>query len=120
MMIKFIIPGRPVPAVRMTQAGKYKKPSAQRYLTYKEHVGWAAKAAGIKKFRNDVAIDITLYLRCGPREGDWDNYAKAICDGLNGIGYVDDRQIVDGRCRKVFGVKPNEERVEVEIREVVE
>lgn len=114
--IKFIIPGRPVPAVRMTQKGKYKNSSAQRYLDYKQHVGWSAKVAGVKLITRDVAIDIMIYLRCGPLEGDWDNYAKSICDGLNGIGYIDDRQIVDGRCRKVFGVKASEERVEVEIR----
>lgn len=31
---------------------------------------------------------------------DWDNYAKAVCDAMNGIVYVDDKQIVDGRCVK--------------------
>jgi crossover junction endodeoxyribonuclease RusA len=33
--------------------------------------------------------------------GDCDNYAKAILDSLNCIAYVDDKQIVDLRVRKL-------------------
>ncbi|GII88231.1 hypothetical protein Ssi03_62210 [Sphaerisporangium siamense] len=28
---------------------------------------------------------------------DWDHYARAICDALTGVIYVDDSQIIDGR-----------------------
>lgn len=116
-MVKITIPGRPVPAVRMTQRGKYVKGRAQKYLNYKDKVGWVAKAAGIKPIHGQVCINITIYLSGGVH-GDWDNYGKAICDGLNGIAYDDDRQIIDARVRKVLGVRQDEERVEVEIWEV--
>ncbi|MTI82605.1 MAG: RusA family crossover junction endodeoxyribonuclease [Firmicutes bacterium] len=99
----------------MTQRGKYIKPRAQKYLDYKQDVGWAAKAAGVKLTDKKVATEIDVYV--AGRAGDWDNYAKSICDGLNGVAWVDDRQVVDGRvrlhsCRKV------EQRAEVVIREV--
>ncbi|HZK19518.1 MAG TPA: RusA family crossover junction endodeoxyribonuclease [Treponemataceae bacterium] len=46
---------------------------------------------------------------------DADNIEKAIYDALNGIAYIDDSQIIDQRCRKVYAIdgKP---RVEVSIR----
>lgn len=115
--MRFIVPGRPVPAVRMTRKGKFVKKRAQQYLDYKGKVGWAAKAAGIRPIKGNVCIYITVYLS-GGIHGDWDNYGKAICDGLNGIAFEDDRQVIEGRVRKVLGVKKNEERAEIEIREV--
>jgi Holliday junction resolvase RusA-like endonuclease len=32
--------------------------------------------------------------------GDWENYAKACADALNGVAFNDDAQIVDGRTVK--------------------
>nr|WP_257263950.1 RusA family crossover junction endodeoxyribonuclease [Endozoicomonas sp. ONNA2] len=37
---------------------------------------------------------------------DFDNVAKLYCDALNGILWEDDKQIVDGRCIKVYGQQP--------------
>lgn len=91
MIITFTIPGRPVPAVRMTQRSKWTKQS-QRYLDYKGTVGWAAKAARCPRFRGRVRVDIDLYIQ-GGRVGDVDNYTKSILDGLNGIAWDDDRQV---------------------------
>lgn len=118
-MISFIVSGRPVPAVRMTQRGKYVKQNAQRYLDYKMQVGWIAKQAGIKFLKGRVGVDITVYL-AGGLDGDWDNYGKSITDSLNNIAYKDDRQITDGRVLKVLGVAKAEERAEVKIWEVEE
>jgi Holliday junction resolvase RusA-like endonuclease len=43
---------------------------------------------------------------------DFDNLAKVICDSLNDIAWVDDKQIVDARIQKIYSPIP---RVEVEI-----
>ncbi len=43
---------------------------------------------------------------------DFDNLAKIICDSLNGIAWVDDKQVVDARITKIYSPIP---RVEVEI-----
>ncbi len=37
---------------------------------------------------------------------DFDNVAKLYCDALNGLMWEDDKQIVDGRCIKVYGQQP--------------
>jgi len=57
-MIKFTVPGRPVPAVRMTRKGKYVKRRAQEYLEYKKTVGWSAKAAGVRLTNKSIGIKI--------------------------------------------------------------
>jgi len=113
-VISFTVTGRPVPAVRMTQKDKW-KPSAQRYLDYKLAVGWKAKEAKVKMITGNVGIRIKLYVSGHP--GDWDNISKAICDGLNGIAYVDDRQIVEAHVWR-HNCKKHQERAEVEVWEV--
>lgn len=37
---------------------------------------------------------------------DWDNAAKAICDALNGVVYLDDSQIVRAFVTKIYSDKP--------------
>ena len=117
-MIKITIPGRPVPAVRMTQRGKFVSKQAKRYLAYKDAVGMCARAARVPMTDRPVAVEIDVYVR--GQAGDWDNYAKAICDGLNGVAWEDDRQIVDGRLRRHSCATKREERAEIIIREVKE
>mgnify|MGYP003386818362 CR=1 FL=1 len=36
---------------------------------------------------------------------DWDNMAKLVCDALNGILWLDDAQIVDGRLTKFYAAE---------------
>lgn len=40
------------------------------------------------------------------RKVDWDNAGKIICDALNKIAYHDDSQVVDGRVRKWWSMRP--------------
>lgn len=40
---------------------------------------------------------------------DIDNLAKSVLDGLNGIAYVDDKQIVSLNCSKHYGALPRTE-----------
>lgn len=47
---------------------------------------------------------------------DWDNYGK-ITDALNGIAWLDDAQVVDGRCIKRYSERP---ALRIEVREFVD
>lgn len=58
-----------------------------------------AKAAGAVPLDGDVAVTIYVFVQSG-RHGDIDNYVKAVLDGLNGVAYLDDRQVV-----QVFATK---------------
>lgn len=86
------IPGRPVPAVRMTQRGKFVKPQAQRYLEYKNTIGWIAKSVCKEQRQGNFRVDMQFIL-CGGQTPDIDNLAKGMLDGLNKIVWADDKQV---------------------------
>lgn len=95
--IRFEVPGSPVGAVRMTQRSKW-KPPAQRYLAYREAVGWAARAVCSEPLPGAVSIHITIFVVGDPmqrsvRRWDLSNVLKAVEDGCNGICYADDFQV---------------------------
>jgi Holliday junction resolvase RusA-like endonuclease len=46
---------------------------------------------------------------------DWENLAKTL-DALNGVVWIDDKQVVDGRVLKQYGDRP---RLSIEVEEYV-
>lgn len=67
-------------------------------------VSWSRK-------KRDAALAGSLWPVVTP---DWDNIAKML-DGLNEIVWLDDKQIVDGRCIKRYGESP---MLEVKVSEI--
>jgi crossover junction endodeoxyribonuclease RusA len=120
-VIKIIVPGRPVAAVRMTQRGKYVSKQAGRYLAYKNHVAWIAKAAkqkhNLRCIDGPVEVIAVAYLY-GKREPDADNLAKSFLDSMNGIIWQDDRQVRRLTVEKVVVENEADERAEIEIRAI--
>ena len=120
-MIRITVPGRPVPkgrprlGVRGSKAFIY---TPERTKEYEQTVGWHARAAvqGCKALECPVAVTIDLHLH-GKRRIDVDNCAKSILDGMNGIVYEDDNQVVDLRVRKLRESNRKKQRVEIEVRE---
>lgn len=113
----FIIPGRPVPAVRMTQKSKFKDPAAQKYLAYKDLVGWTAKTKFKNPFKGNIAVTVFINLKKG-QAGDIDNYVKSILDGCNKIAWRDDRQVVEIHAYKFKKDYDAQEFAEVMITEM--
>ncbi len=119
-VIRVIVPGRPVPkgrprlGVRGKTAYVYTPPATREY---EKLVGWVAKCNRCKPIDGAVAVTLTVYTR---GKMDVDNIAKSILDGLNGVAYWDDDQVVDLRVRKFKVKNKAEERVEIEIREFKE
>lgn len=109
--ISFVIPGRPVPAVRMTTRSKKINKKALRYLAYKDEVGWRARQVFRAPFVGSVAVEINIYLT-NDEDMDVDNVEKSILDGMNMIAYIDDRQV-----KELHGYKhvAESERAEVAI-----
>jgi len=119
---KIVVPGRPIPYVRMTQRGKYVKKNAQRYMDYKSTVAWSYKAKKGPKLNGNIEIGVTVYLhgKTTPMgmDGDVDNYIKTAMDSLNKIAYDDDRQVVRAIGEKKPCKSQKEERMEIKLREV--
>lgn len=85
-------PGRPVPAARMTRNGKWVRPDAQRYLAYKEEIGWRAREVVKDILLGPLAVAIKAYYG-GGKAADVDNLAKSILDACNMVVWNDDTQI---------------------------
>ena len=103
--LRFEVPGRPVPAVRMTQRGAHtpdhpKRKQMDACLAFKNAVGWAAQQAGAVVWTGPVIVAINVHIR-NPlkRRWDLDNVLKSCTDALNGVCYVDDKQITSASIR---------------------
>ena len=108
-MIEFVVPGQPKPKVtKKDRHGRiYTTPSTKEYQARVATYAQQAMAAGpwpIMEAGVPVACEMIFFLkrpkRC-PRDRifptvkpDDDNYAKACADGMSGIVFADDRQIV--------------------------
>lgn len=118
MTVYITIPGRPVPkgrprlGVRGRTAYVY-TPTATK--EYEKLVGWVAKASGCRPVEGPVSVSMYVFCR---GKMDVDNVAKSILDGLNGVAYEDDDQVVELHIWKYRVKNAAEERVEIEIREV--
>lgn len=113
-MTHFTVPGRPVPKERPrfnTRTGRAYTP--RRTKDYEVHVGWHARIGGVMLTESAVILRIKAYTRT-KIHGDVDNIAKVVADGLKGIAYLDDKQVVRIEAEWAQG----EDRAEVEIEEV--
>jgi len=130
--LAFVVPGRAIPAARMTQRSKFACARAKRSLEFQEFVAWCARAAARRPaggpaaarppalpFRGPVELTCRFFFRDG-RHGDLSNLIKAIEDGLQFGGVIEnDRQVI--RYGPGTGIYyDSEERAEVRVRELKE
>lgn len=103
---EFVVPGVPIPYTRMTyaQVKVLRIPEHRRtvkvprqieaYLAYKEFVGMIARSACPEPFTGPVILTVEVYLVDRmKRRWDADNVLKGISDSLNGIAFLDDKQV---------------------------
>ena len=117
-MIKIVAPIVPVPFKRAAGFGRRFNPPD--YSNFKLQLGLIAKQAmqGRAPLPGAIKLYAEIYRNIKPESlnfGDWDNHAKSISDALNGICYLDDRQIIDGHI-KLFKGNPH---IYIELEEVI-
>lgn len=115
----FVIPGRPIPAQRMTRQSKNLSPRAKRSLAYQKLVALAAWSARVPEFVGPVKLTCRFFF-ADRKHGDLSNCVKAVEDGLQYGGILkNDRQVL--RYGEGTGIYYGpEERAEVWIEEVEE
>lgn len=135
--IEFTIPGPPKGKDRPQlnrQTGTVYTPQPTRVYERQVQAAYSATTDYLADKEQPIAIDVIAFFEIPASDSrkkrerkalgflqplkkpDADNILKIVMDGLNGLAYVDDKQVVDARCRKRFSGEP---RVEVVIREVV-
>lgn len=122
---RFDIPGPPVGKQRTRSGyGSTKHRTPQKTRDYENHVGVMAWLASLQRDGLDdswlsgkVYMDLRIYHKNG-RKPDSDNVVKAVADGLTGIIWPNDRNVLP---RVQFEIYPdNNPRVEVEINKIEE
>lgn len=138
MRVSLVIDGVPVPKGRHKhgmRGGRVVTWTPQKTVDYEAVVATAAKSvmAGRSPLEGPLWAKLQVFMpipkstskkkraemlagRIRPaKKPDFDNYAKAICDGMNAIVYRDDAQIVGASITKFYSDRP---RVEVHIGNV--
>ncbi len=99
----FRVNGKPVPKGRPRFVrGRAITPPETRVA--ERRIATIARSSGVRPRAGHVQVMIEFYVSTGVR-GDIDNLAKLVLDALNGVAWVDDRQVVEldvaiSRCPK--------------------
>lgn len=112
---KIEIQTKPVPKARPRLGANGRMYTPRETKEFEELIGWCAKSVVKKPTEKPVKVSIDVYSKT---RADIDNIAKAVMDGLSGVAYVDDRQVVELRIRKLKPVES--EKILVSIREAKE
>ena len=116
----FVIPTRPVPKERPRMSTKGRRAylyTPEKTLAYEEYVGLVARKHVKEPLTCKVTVGAEMFFRRGKRMPDLDNCIKSLLDGMNGIVYVDDRQVrrINAEMHEVAHAE--QERTEVYITE---
>lgn len=129
MSLNFFVVGDPVGKKAPTFVGKGVRMRSGRLIhavpnteakAFQTSIAWQAKVAmseqKFKMLMGDVKLTIFAFIRRAesnkmsrPRiKPDWDNISKLVGDGLNGVAYKDDVQVVESHIYKYFAAPDNE------------
>lgn len=117
--IELRIKGEIVPAVRMTQRGKWVKPEAQAYIKCKSDTARQARLQlppGFVMFaQRPLRVTIHMSLTRNLHKRDFDNLQKSLTDPLQGIVYQNDSWIDESYFSKTLGAEEDEAVIVIEV-----
>ena len=119
-MTAFFVPGKPVQQGSMRiYNNRSVHTSANELKAWREMVGWKAKEARVEKVPEHEPVIIYLtFVFVRPKSvkrefptvfPDLDKLLRSILDGLTGIAYHDDAQVVEIHTKKRYGETPGVE-----------
>lgn len=106
MQIEFFVPGEPTPKQSFRAGGKNGGYADPRVKAWQDTVGWQAKESNPGFSLLDVTLHVDLDFFLGnKRRVDLDNLSKGVLDGLKGVLFVDDSQVVELHLRKFIDAR---------------
>ena len=116
-MRTFFVPGKPVQQGSMRiYNNRIVHTSANELKAWRELVGWKAKEARVEFVPEHQPVKIELtFVFARPKSvkreyptvfPDLDKLIRSILDGLTGIAYLDDAQVVAIHTEKIYGETP--------------
>ena len=117
MTIRFIVEGQPIPKQRPRLGRKGQVYTPPKTAQWEMMVGYSCRLAmrDRQPFKRDVCLSVNCF-RSDYRAVDLDNLVKAVSDGLNGVAYKDDNQVVELHAYLFKGCEVP--RVEVAVSEI--
>lgn len=125
MKVSFVVNGKPIGkqrprTVHNKYTGKTLTYTPDKTKAYENEVAKAYRRKSSDTFKNAVSVNIIVFVKQPKKltysnptvKPDIDNIAKTILDGLNGIAYSDDKQVVKLSIVKCYG---NEDYISVSI-----
>jgi Holliday junction resolvase RusA-like endonuclease len=133
----FVIPGEPVAKgrPRFVRAGKFVRTyTPDKSARFEQLVKLEAQNAGVELIEGPVSIHVIAKWpmkgqprKKNPRPGEWkttrpdlDNLLKAVLDGLNGVAFADDAQVVRAVVEKHHASQGQAAQTIIEIEEAGE
>lgn len=117
LVARFVVEGDPVPKERARtfrdpRSGRMVSKSAPRTVEWERRVAVAAWGARVAPAEELLRVRMVFY-RATRQVCDVDNLVKAVKDALNGVVWLDDRQVMDlSASKRISGARP---RVEVDV-----
>ena len=125
-MTKFVVEGKPQPKERPRKGKNGGFYTPKKTKDYETLVGWYARNAYKgNPSEKAIIVELNIFFKLPQRtteiegaycmkKADVDNISKSVLDGLNGIVWLDDKQVVELIVRKYWHT---ESKIEVEIKE---
>ncbi len=104
-MIRFTVEGEPVAKAR-PRVVKGRAYTPQRTVDAEEAVGWAFREempGTLAPLTGWVGMRCTFYTMSNHPRSDVDNLLKLVSDALEGLAYVNDKQVEDVHAKRVRG-----------------
>lgn len=103
-MITFFVEGEPRPKQSFRSLGRHGGYTPARIKAWQKDVAWCAQMAMrrlemVDPLEGNLSVDLRFFLG-NLRRTDLDNLSKAVLDGLNGVAWIDDKQIINVSLRK--------------------
>jgi len=104
MKVTFTVLGPPVPLAR-PRLGKGHVYTPKRSQYHKTRIGYAALAVRPRDWQRKGAYRVQADFYVLTARGDVDNFLKCVVDGLQGVLFNDDRDVLQVQARKILAFK---------------